>query len=287
MSQNPTSNRVPEVYRFSLGSFTGVIIDDDHVQFPPEIAAPTASPQELNRALSEIGLVPGEPLTLGLNVLVINTGEHVVLIDTGIGNIIAGFQVAGIDPTSIDTVVLSHAHPDHIGGVLDKDGKPRFSRARHILPRVDWDFWTSNPALGELLVPDEQREWLRSTPRVVLPVIRDRLELVEFGQEVVPGITILAAVGHTPGHSAVEVNSDGKRLLYMADAMTHAGLQFPHIEWVGAVDNWPAHSILTRRQLLARAAESNSLAMASHFTFPGIGRVTGDDQTGEWHWAPV
>lgn len=285
MSQNPTSS--PEVHHFTLGSFTGVIINDGHLQFPPEVAAATALPQELDRALREAGLTPGELLTLDLNFLVVNTGEHVVLIDSGAGNIVAGLQEAGIDPTSIDTVVLSHAHPDHIGGLLEESGRPRFSRARHFLPRVERDFWATNPGLGELLVPDDQREWLRSAPRSILPALGDRLDLIEFGQEVVPGIAIVAAVGHTPGHAAVELTSEGKRLLYMADAMTHAGLQFPHLEWVGGVDNWPAHSILTRRRLLDRAVAPDTLAMAAHFPFPGIGRVIKDGETSGWKWAPV
>ncbi|MBA2681561.1 MAG: MBL fold metallo-hydrolase, partial [Ktedonobacteraceae bacterium] len=239
------------------------------------------------RALSEAELVPGELLTLDLNFLVVNTGEHTVLIDSGMGNIVAGLQAAEIDLTSIDTVVLSHAHPDHIGGLLDENGRPRFSHARHILPRVEWDFWITNPSLGELLVSDDQREWLRSAPRSVFPAIRDRLELVEFGQEVIPGITVVEAIGHTPGHAAIELTSEGKRLLYMADAMTHAGLQFPHLEWVGGVDNWPAHSILTRRRLLDHDAGSDTLVMAAHFPFPGIGRVTKGDQPGRWHWEPI
>jgi glyoxylase-like metal-dependent hydrolase (beta-lactamase superfamily II) len=232
-------------------------------------------------------LVPGEPLMLGLNVLVVDTGEHVVLIDTGTGNICAGLQAAGIDPASIDTVILSHAHPDHIGGVLEESGQLRFTHARHILPRVEWDFWTSNPSLGELLVPDEQKEWFRSVADRVLPTLRGRFDLAEFGQEVVPGLTLLAAVGHTPGQAAVMVNANGQRLLYVADAITHAGLQFPHIEWVGPVDNWPAHSVRTRRHLLARAVENDALIMAAHFTFPGIGRVSADEQTGKWNWHPL
>ncbi len=287
MSQNLTSKPASQVHHFTLGSFTGVVINDGQLEFPPTIAAPTASPQELDRALIEIGLVPGKPLILDMNFLVVNTSEHVVLIDSGAGNILAGLQAAGIDPTSIDTVVLSHAHPDLIGGLLDQNGQPRFSHARHVLPRVEWEFWSSEPKLGELLVPDDQREWLRSAPHSVFPAIRDCLDLIEFGQEIVPGITTVAAVGHTPGQVAIEVSSDGKRLLYMADAMTHAELQFSHIEWVGPVDNWPAHSILTRRQLLNSAAKPDTLAMAAHFTFPGIGRVTSDSQTSGWHWAPI
>jgi len=121
----------------------------------------------------------------------------------------------------------------------------------------------------------------------VLPAIADQLRLVEFGTEFATGMSLVPAVGHTPGHAAVSISSGGQRLLHFGDLITVPALQLRHTDWVGPVDNWPAHTVASRRRLLDQALEPATLTMASHFPFPGVGQVTTDGTEGGWSWQPV
>ena len=216
-----------------------------------------------------------------------------MLVDTGFngaqpgtGQLLPSLRAAGVAPADITTVVLTHAHPDHILGLLGADGLPVFAAARHVMARPEWDFWATDPSLGELAIDAATREQFRAAPRAVLPAIRDRLELVDFGGEVAPGIVALAAPGHTPGHMALEITSGGERLLHLVDAATHPVLHLRHTDWFSPVDNWPAHSVPTRRRLLDRAAEERPLVLGYHFEFPGLGWVVRHGEA-DWRWEPI
>lgn len=280
---NSTSADVTvQTHRFPLGAFTVHVVNDGDVTFPVAMFGVTAQPQELVAARLALGL--GEQLTMPMNVVVVDTGAHRVLVDGGAGpglpnagRLRVGLAHAGIDPASIDTVVVSHLHPDHVGGLLGGDGALTFAAARHVLPREEHAYWAADPALGELNVPGEQRAYLRQAARQFLARAGDRLERLEFGAEVVPGVTLVRAVGHTPGHAAIEVHSGGERLLHVVDAFAWPDLHVPHPEWVGVVDSWPAHLIPTRRALLEQAgADRDTRVLGYHWPFPGVGRVTRD-----------
>ena len=179
--------------------------------------------------------------------------------------------------------MISHLHPDHLGGVLDGDGNLAFPNARLVLPRADADFWSTQPALGELPVDDEWRMNLRAVGDL-LPRLLDVAELIAADAEIVPGITAVPAPGHTPGHIAVDIRSNGASLLYLADVLTVPAIQLPRTDWVGPLDNWPLQSVVTRRRLLDRAAADGALVLATHAAFPGLGRIVKD---GDEHWRLV
>ena len=148
----------------------------------------------------------------------------------------------------------------------------------------EWNFWISKPNLAALGISESEKEWFIKYARDHLLPIQDRLDLVDHETEIVPGIWAVAAFGHTPGHMAVSIISNNKRLLCISDAVIHL-IHMEQPDWYIIVDLAPEQVITTRRQLLNRAATEKALVHASHFQFPGLGYVF---QKGDgWQWQPM
>ncbi|MFC1893782.1 MBL fold metallo-hydrolase [Chloroflexota bacterium] len=185
-------------------------------------------------------------------------------------------------PDDIDTIILTHGHPDHIGGITDTGGKLAFPSARYVIWKDEWDFWTSEQA--ELRLDEHGNEVLLGFARKNVPPIRDQIDLLEHETEITPGIHAVAAPGHTPGHMAVAVYSNGEQLLCISDTVLHP-IHMEKPEWCALVDFDPVQVVATRRRLLSRAVSDGALILAFHFLFPGLGRVV---QKGKgWQWQPT
>jgi len=273
------------------------VSDGTHTYAPPTFPPPAtflfanAPKEHLEQTLREHNLQP-EQWTEWISpyiCLMVNTGKHQVLVDTGAGGLdpntgklLQNLQVGGIAPGDIDTVILTHGHPDHIGGNVVSEGKPAFPNARFVIWKEEWDFWISD--LAELKVEEHLKELLLTTARKNLPPIQGQLDLVDHETEIVPGIRVVAAPGHTPGHMAVVIASDGEQLLCISDAVLHP-IHVEQPEWYAAVDFAPQQVTITRRRLLNKAAAEKALVLAFHFPFPGLGHVI---QKGEQlKWQPI
>jgi glyoxylase-like metal-dependent hydrolase (beta-lactamase superfamily II) len=280
-----------QIYRFAVGSFACTAVADGTFPYPSAGFAANVPPERVAAELAAHGR-PTDAIVTPYTCLVIETGRHRVLVDTGIGplppglpdttgRLRANLAAAGIDPTQIDTVVLTHGHADHIGGTLDADGAVAFPNARFVMWRAEWEYWTAEPSLAELRIDDHLKDLLRQWARTNLPPLRDRMVLVDREGEIVPGITALPAPGHTPGQMALAVSADGQTLLHLVDVALDP-IRLAHPDWVAAFDYDPAQTVATRRRLFDRAAEEPALVLAYRIRFPGLGRVA---RSGEgWHW---
>jgi glyoxylase-like metal-dependent hydrolase (beta-lactamase superfamily II) len=266
-------------FRFKIGHFECLVISDGTF-LPPDIP-----PEHL---LSQYNM-PLEQ-TMEVQCLFIRTGEHAVLIDTGwgtgvepnVGNLIKNLQAEGISNTEVDTIILSHVHPDHIGGNTDADCQPVFPNARYVMCRKEWEFWTSDPDLSQCEESIKQ-SILNGVQKKLIP-IQDQLYLIDGDREIVSGIELIQAPGHTPGHMVTVISSDTEQLLCTGDLVQYP-VQIVRPDWCSPADIAPEQAIRTRIEILSRAATPNVLVFAGHFPFPGLGHTVPEGNA--WRWQPI
>jgi glyoxylase-like metal-dependent hydrolase (beta-lactamase superfamily II) len=281
-----------ESFHFKVGTFECIVVNDGTLTYsdPAQIHFANAPSDRLAQALREYNIKPDQwdEWISPLPCLVIQTGKHRVLVDTGMGNVdsapnagklLQNLQAEGISPSEIDTIILSHGHSDHIGGNTDPNGHAAFSQARYVMRKEEWDFWTSETTLAQ-----PAYEWMTSYVHKSLLPLKDRFELLEQDMEIVPGVHTLFAPGHTPGHMALVIVSSGEQLICLGDVISHP-IHLEQPDWYLDPDCQPDQAVRTRRLLLNRAALDQALVFAYHFDFPGLGYV--HQQQEAWKWQTI
>ena len=282
-------------YRFAIGDIEAIVISDGDLSFKPiqPTWAPEASKEELDGMLRS-AFLPTDRLTLDVNTLLLKIGGELVLVDTGAGGLFGptlGKQrerlaAAGVQPAQVTAVVISHAHGDHFGGLLDGAGKPVFPNAAYFASKTEVDYWTGpDPDMSKLRIPGENKKVFAANAKRFLGAIKDRLTPVSAGQKILPGMEVLSAPGHTPGHIALLISSGKEALLNSADTVHHHVLMFAHPEWTSYFDSDPSMGAETRRKLLDRAATDGLRVLGYHLPFPGIGHVR-TAKGGGFKWLP-
>lgn len=283
-------------FRFKIGEYECLVVSDGTLTYtPPRFPPPAtflfsnAPKPMLNQALIAHDLQPDTWMEWVSPYLcvVVNTSDHIVLVDTGAGKLgpntgklLASLRTEGVKPEAIDTIILTHGHPDHLGGNT-RDGEVVFPNARFMIGRAEWEFWTSEP---DLKIDEHTRELLVTTAQNNLLPIEDQLTRISREEEIVTGVHMIPTPGHTPGHMAVAVSSNDAHLLCVSDAILHP-IHVEHPDWHAVVDFSPQQLLKTRQRLFTRATDDDALVLAFHFPFPGLGHVIKKDQ--QWQWRPA
>ncbi len=278
---------MPEIYRFAVGDFSCLAISDGCFSYPPASLFANAPADALERELERVGITT-PVVTTPYTFLLVDTRGQRVLVDLGAGSLssttgrlAANLADAGYGSYDVDCVVITHAHPDHVGGALDVTGGLRFPAARYFVWRREWEYWFSPEASR---VAWEHIDFA-GVARRNLSAMREHVTLVDSEEEIVPGVTMLAAEGHTPGHVVICFRSAGEKLMYAADTVV-SPLHLEHPDWLPVFDMAPDRAAASKRRVFDMAADEDWLVMAQHFPpFPSLGYVV---KTGAgWAWLPA
>jgi glyoxylase-like metal-dependent hydrolase (beta-lactamase superfamily II) len=282
------------VYRFKVGSFKVATISDGLLKLPPlPTYAPTAEPKEVERSMVERFWSPSE-LAVCFNALYIDTGAHKVLIDTGAGvelgtglaKLTQNLHSLGIQPQDIDMVIITHAHPDHIGGIVASNGQLTFPNAQYYISDAEWQFWTASTIdRSSLKIPEQFKQGIIAAAKKHLGAITNRVHRFQPNQQIIPGITAIAASGHTPGQSALRIGSGTAQLIVAADVFFNEAFDLEHPEWQTGFDFNPQQAAATRRRLLNQIVNNRTMVIAYHMPFPALGHVR--SRGNHYEWEPI
>ncbi len=282
----------PTIYRFKLGGFEAATILDSkavrdglHPMYGANGAADEvhalACANNIDTSRFEHPNIP----------TIVNTGKELVLFDAGngalpreyeqlktrmpAGNLASRLGQAGYKPEDIDVVVLTHGHPDHIGGLVE-GGQPVFPNARYVFGAAEYDFWKKNENVREA------RKFNQKLFMTICEPLAERSTFIKPGDEVVPGIRAVDASGHSPGLMAFHIESDGKRFMVTADTFTQYVMAVQRPDWYFEMDDEKDKAVATRKRMLDMLATEKLFFASFHMPFPGIGWI--DKTASGYRW---
>jgi glyoxylase-like metal-dependent hydrolase (beta-lactamase superfamily II) len=279
LAKAPRATTQPATYyRFDVGDMQATVVSDGPLPLgEPSGSFTGISKDEVRKSLSDNFLSP-DNVVLEQNVLVLNTGNRLVLFDSGMGTSKAfgpttgrlqvSLQQAGIEMDDIDDIICTHAHIDHIGGLANADNYRLFRNATVHISKADFEFWTDPAKMtGEL------KSFVAHARQNLLPYAKSHMKFVEDGKDVVPGVQAMAASGHTVGHMVYIIKSGKESLGFIGDTTHHHILltEQPRTEF--AYDSDPKQAVTSRLRVLDMIASTRMPMLAYHFPWPGVGNL--------------
>lgn len=271
----------PPIRALKLGAFKVVVIcDGTRTSAKPH---ETYGTNQSERAVSELlaqNFLPTEALVNSYSPVLVDTGTEVILFDTGLGEagreagsgrLVDGIRAAGYTPEDISAVVLTHMHGDHIGGLME-GGKPAFANARYVIGEAEYAFWKDPARVG---TPAEGGH--KGVLEKVVP-LAEKATFIGDGADVAPGISAMAAFGHSPGHMVFRLESDGKAMMLTADTANHYVLSLQRPDWEVRFDMDKATAAASRRRVFDMIASERLPFIGYHMPFPAVGFVEAQGQ---------
>jgi glyoxylase-like metal-dependent hydrolase (beta-lactamase superfamily II) len=265
------------VYRLKVGSFEVTVLNDGWLGIEPKMFSGTP---EGNAKLLESSFLPKDEIPTHVNEWLVNTGDKLILVDTGTSNVFAptlgrmakNLAAAGVDPATIDMVILTHLHPDHAAGLLTTDKRIAFPNATVHVSEPEYAFWTSGEIYAK--APDDFKPFFDIARASIKPYVdAGKVERFQDRAEFAPGIVATAAPGHTMGHTMVRLSSGRSELLLWGDIVHNAALQFPEPDRAISFDTDQAMAIASRKRVLDVVTTDRLMIAGSHLPFPGVGHV--------------
>lgn len=281
----PSHRTNATTYQFTVGDFAATVLLTGSMENTPAqpSVAPQATPQEFGAALAAAS--SNGRFRLHFLALLLQRGQENILIDAGPGgnaapehDLVAHLRRLGLQPRDITAVLLTHAHFDHLGGLLDARDRIVFSAAEHFCMGEEIDFW---------LDPQADFSRMGFKPQPMVAQARRVFERVHFTRiaptvRLPAGLTAIHAPGHTPGQMTVRIESGGESLYHIADLTHYARLMLPHPDWTIASDVDPRQAAATRRRIFRQLAATRTRVFGSHLPFPGLGALQARGDGFEW-----
>ena len=273
-----------EFHRYKFGDIEVTVLSDGFRMVPVDgNYLSNASIYDLAKALAAAGL-PTDKMKNTYSPIMLTTAGRRVLFDTGNGEaaaiqsknergtLNANLAEAGIDRNSIDTVVISHFHADHVNGLLMADGTKAFPNAEIMVPQNEWNFWMDD---GEMSRASKGRmtELFQNNRRVFDTVLKRQVTPYAWNKEVVPGVMAIGTPGHSIGHTSYMVESGGKKMFVQSDVCNNVYVFAPYPDWHGFFDQDPPQAAATRRKVYDLLVAEKLPVQGYHFPFPSLGRI--------------
>ncbi len=270
--------QVPGYYRYHVGDIEVTVLLDGYTDIPTnfiigyeEEAAKDATAKAYHR-------FSGEMISIPANTYVIKTGDETILLDTGgvtgffptLGHQAENMAAAGISPDDITAILLTHTHPDHIGGLTLQDGSKAFANATLVVNETEWGFIHNDDIRNA--APEEFRPMIDVARAALAPYAEGR-QMFDGEATLFDGVKAIPLPGHTPGQSGYVVESNGESLTFIGDVIHFTSLQFAHPDWGIVFDGDVAQARATREALLARMSAEGTPIAGAHVDYPGVGYV--------------
>lgn len=279
--------QAPSFYRYKVGDAQVTVVSDGKTVFKLEDSFITNAKKEEVNAVLEKAFLPRDMFTIYFAPLVINTGGKLVVLDTGNGPLakanskganglfIDNMTAAGFDPKSVDMVVISHFHGDHVNGLLNADGAPAFPNAEVLVPAVEWKFWMDDGEMSR--APAGRMQGLFKNNRSIFEAsLKKKVTPYEWGKEVAPGLLAVETPGHTPGHTSYVLSSGSGKVFIQSDVTNNPNPFATNPNWHAFFDQDGDMAEKTRRRVYDMVVAERLQLQGFHYPFPGLANLEKD-----------